>query len=241
MILTFTEEYSKLSRGILPIAYLTHEGLDEEWVDKISGENFHLGDIGGFSLVFGKLQVDSHTKKINHLNIISNRGHRGKIFLTEKAGDNEITGDIGFKTTFGLSNSLYYDPWQKVKLGEGLLQDVVNNSIRENYDLDRLVEESFKVLSHDTYDPKIGAGTDFAAKFKEVQNTIFVPPLATGLPSSPTNLSIGNYYGTRTQTIILIDKYGNMHYYERDLHDTDDYAENPNVKISHFTFDVHEQ
>lgn len=241
MLLTSLEEYSKLSRGVLPIAYLTHEGLDDEWLDKIAAEKFQLGDIGGFSLVFGKLDVNPHTKKINHMNIISNRGHRGKIFNTEHSDKVEVPDDISFKSTFGLSNSLYYEPWAKVTLGESLLQEVVNNSIKENYDLDRLVEESFKVLSHDTFDRKIADGTDFPAKFGEVQNSIFVPPLTTGITPSPTNLSVGSYYGTRTQTIILIDKVGNMHYFERDLHNTDEFPENPNVKISHFTFNVHQQ
>ncbi|KAI5951115.1 hypothetical protein KGF54_004189 [Candida jiufengensis] len=220
----------EVSRGVLPLSYLKSNLSDEEWREQLMSEvenndnKIDITKIGGFSLLYGHLKLDSQTQKIEHLNILSNRGNYGKIFETVENGnivESEYDDDgISEKTTFGLSNSLYNEPWKKVKMGEKLLNSLIETSIQKNYNQEKLVEECFKVMKTDTYDKTINEGKSFDTKILELRNSIFIPPIKRNGPESNL-LSIGDYYGTRTQTIILLTKTGELNYYERNLHMAD--------------------
>ena len=108
------------------------------------------------------------------MNILSNRGDQGKVFKSKETSKDNANGeinlssdtddegdDIPHKTTFGLSNSLYNKPWDKVKLGESLLSKLIDESIINNYSQDQLIEKCFQLLSHDTYNSKILYSDDF--------------------------------------------------------------------------------
>ena len=104
--------------------------MNEEWytkLNKLISEKLPLGildtvddnvlsRIGGFSILYGQLNINKSTGTIEPLNILSNRGDVGKIF--ESNGDTSISDDIEIQKTFGLSNSLYNHPWRKVELGQ---------------------------------------------------------------------------------------------------------------------------
>ena len=51
-------------------------------------------------------------------------------------------------------------------------------------------------------------------------------------------MAVGKYYGTRTQTIILLDKYGNLNYYEKNIHNSDDIDLKDVDITSHYKFNI---
>lgn len=243
------EAISEVSRGILPLDYLCGKELDNEWKDNLASTfrdgrtTIDLKKIGGFSLLYGKLTINPETGKIHHLNILSNRGDQGKVFKSKANskdianGSIDVSDDIPHKTTFGLSNSLYNKPWDKVKLGELLLSNLIDESITNNYSQDELIEKCFQLLSHDTYNSKILNSNDFEKKFSELKYSIFIPPLIRNNYETDS-IAVGKYYGTRTQTIILLDKYGNLNYYEKNIHNSDDIDEKIVDITSHYKFNI---
>lgn len=244
---------SEVSRGILPLEYLTSDLTDDEqWYNTleeklskatIAGTPAKLDQIGGFSLVYGKVEVDAATGRLKPLNIMSNRGDRGKVHSFADCAT-DLHEEIAKRSVFGLSNSLYYHPWKKVELGTSKLRTLVADAVEEDYSLDRLVESSFELLLTDTYDPEVrnlGEGASLE-KLKELQNSIFIPPLeyesstvASDKLFSPP--PFGQYYGTRTQTVIMYHKSGTLHYFERDLHPDDQKA--MKIRRQHYKFDLH--
>lgn len=221
----------EVSRGILPLEYLQSNLLDQQWFDTLetklsestaNGHPISLSSIGGFSLVYGKLEIDSATGKIKPLNIMSNRGDHGKLH-SHSVDSDDLHQEIAAQETFGLSNSLYYAPWKKVQLGTSLLDNMVVDSTDKRFTLEETVESCFDILSTDTYDPEIREKGTFTNELEELQNSIFIPPLKSHFDVLKTPSTVGKYYGTRTQTVIVFDKAGTLHYYERDLHleDTD--------------------
>lgn len=251
--------------------YLSSNELDDDWYDHleanlakktVGGKQMELRQIGGFSLLYGRLEINKSTGKINHLNIISNRGDRGTVHETrsEKWNIALATGGINdaknetitpsdahvthantsttYKTTFGLSNSLFYDPWRKVELGEKDLERVIGEAVSQKYSHDQLIEKCFGVLSQDTFDKEAADGeSDLNMKFRQLRQSVFIPPLETKFTptSREENNTVGKLYGTRTQTIIALHKSGVLHYYERDIHDSDD-LEEAVTREQHFEF-----
>lgn len=236
-------QISEVSRGILPLEYLTSNLLDDKWFETLEESLSHknvnnlpvlLSKIGGFSLFYGALDFDKETGEVKPLNIMSNRGDRGKVH-SKVSDSEELHGEIATQETFGVSNSLYYLPWKKVDLGRAKLTALVETAVQENYSQQDLIEGCFDILSTDTYDPEIRKKSTFAEKLVELQNSIFVPPLETHFDSLPESIPRGKFYGTRTQTVVALHKSGTLHYFERDLHTSDEEA--INLKEQHFKFE----
>ncbi|CUM68147.1 uncharacterized protein PRCAT00005864001 [Priceomyces carsonii] len=232
-----------ISRGILPLAYLCSTKFDQEW-DKELDSSFSatetgkldLSRIGGFTLVHGHLKIDPVSKRIEGLNIISNRGDKGRILVPKgtssdtsednkswvhSKGEQSLNDDIEHKSTFGLSNSLFNHPWSKVTLGESLLDDLVDKALAKGMTEDDLVSGCFDLLSHDTYPKELLHEPNFEKKFNALRYSIFIPPLKTGMLPDSQDTTMGSLYGTRMQTVILLNKNGDLKYYERDLHLSD--------------------
>lgn len=221
---------SEVSRGILPIDYLGCEVSDDEWYDNletslskriVNGEKLDkvpLRRVGGFSLLYGKLRI-KQDNTIENLNIISNRGDKGTVF-------------DGQETTIGLSNSLFLDPWYKVLTGKEVLHKTIEKAIKDQPSQAMFVESLFQILCNDNFDKSL-ADKPMMEQIQGLKSTIFVPPLDTKL--TQYNETIGKYYGTRTQTVILLHKSGQLHYYERNLHSSDDIASEQPL-TQYFTF-----
>ncbi|KAF8004557.1 hypothetical protein HF325_000014 [Metschnikowia pulcherrima] len=251
MLLNYREKkfsVSKVSRGILPIDYLTSSLDEEEWYRTLEvnltksigdGEPVTLGDIGGFTLIYGKLQKDPLSGKLAPLNIMSNRGDRGKIHASV-SDDTDQHSDIAKQEHFSVSNSLYYEPWAKANLGTELLAQVVSDAVNKDYTQEELTEACFQILSTNTYDPSIQHNKDefSEAKLVELRNSIFIPPLDTAKASATPfdGASENRFYGTRTQTVIMYHKSGDIHYYERDLYDGDTNIQK--VRYQHFVMHI---
>lgn len=238
----------EISRGVLPLAFLNSPYSAAEWEKNITNKmqngnaKIDLQKIGGFTLLYGDLNIDPETCKISHLNILSNRGHHGRVFETGLENDNatvSMSDSIATKSTFGLSNSLYNHPWKKVFLGEELVDTLVDSPKTENLSENEFVDECFNVLSHDTYSTKVAEKGDLNAKYLELRNSIFIPPVSLG-DSHSTCASIGEFYGTRTQTVILLDKSGNLSYYEKNLHSVDTKVFDKPQIVSHYKFNIYE-
>lgn len=245
---------SEVSRGILPLEYLESDfDNDDEWYDnlehrltsrRVDGKPTTLSQIGGFSLVYGTIQVDPANGRVKPLNIMSNRGDRGKIHsYTECSTD--LHEKVARMAHFGLSNSLYYNPWKKVTLGVSLLENMVSKAVAEHYSLEQVVESCYEILSTNTYDPEVAKKDSLFSmeKLAELQNSIFIPPIdygstatMAGTEKSASPSPLGQTYGTRTQTLVIYHKSGTLHYVERDLQP--DGHGSTKVDNRHFKFDL---
>lgn len=207
---------------------------DDEWYKELkqSYDDNQLQKIGGFTLFYGTLKLDPETKKIPPLNVLSNRSKTSKVLLSDDTGEKTPDGKITHKSTFGLSNSLFNEPWPKVIQGEILLEQAIEKSINQKASKEVLAKRCFDVLSNNTFDEDIALNGLVDHKLEELRNSIFIPPVALG-----SKILKGKYYGTRTQTIIFLDKNGMLDYYERDLHDSDD-IKNSKVLEQHFSFQI---
>lgn len=109
--------------------------------------------------------------------------------------------------TLSLSNSeSELDQWPKTHLGDKVFNDIIKRAEDNNWSEDRLVESLFKGLSTDTF-PK-----DQPLDIEMVRHSIYIPPFEVS--------SAGDLYGTRTQTVYLVDRHGNARYVERILQDS---------------------
>lgn len=219
-----------MSRGIIPLSYLTYDNSDQEWVNNLNTilsktissnsrpkDNDVLPRIGGFSLLYGQLKINEATGKIEPLRILSNKGNSTRIHVSASESDAENDLISGL-TTFGISNSLFDDPWPKVELGKELLHEKINESIEQKWSFTELADNCFKILSHNTYNENIASTGLSEAKLEELRNSIFIPPITPNQESSQLpNSSTNAVYGTRTQTLLILDKKGDLHYLEKDV------------------------
>lgn len=236
----------KVSRGILPLEYLVSDLLDDDWYDGleermnkksgVTGKPTKLSEIGGFTLLYGALELDKHSK-LRPLNLMSNRGDRGKVHTQEVLLD-DMHDHFHRQLTFGLSNSLYFMPWLKVELGRKKLAGLAKRASAEGYSQEEVIESCFEILSSDTYDAEIRKKGTFDQKMTELQNSIFIPPLATPyeLELVDSGFAVGKFYGTRTQTVVALSKDGTLHYYERDLYTGD--TDKMHIREQHLQFDI---
>ncbi|ODV74200.1 uncharacterized protein CYBJADRAFT_166911 [Cyberlindnera jadinii NRRL Y-1542] len=200
-----------VSRGVLPLEYVTSLkrsrcGFLNELRAKFGSDV--LEDIGGFSLMFGTIG--------GSFDVVSNK----------TADDFKVFVEPG--EVHGLSNSKFDQPWEKVNIGEHKLREVLDMGITNK---DELVEELFKVLSLDTMR---NITNDYEANYRNIENSIFIPPLLVR-DYTRGNVLAGKYYGTRTQTVILQDLKGSITYIERNLHSSDDLEEKPQQRSFEFT------
>ncbi|ODV96899.1 hypothetical protein PACTADRAFT_48692 [Pachysolen tannophilus NRRL Y-2460] len=182
---------------------------DDEQVAKLESEfGYPDNNIGGFSLVFGNLQK-LITKK-DTMYILSNRA--------KDSSKQPIFNKDYSKSYFVFSNSsIDIDTkWRKIDVGTNCLKEL----IEKNYNLNEkdLINKLFELLSKNdlNYSCK-----DLRQNFQNLKDTIFVPPLINNDKLLKDGKYVGQYYGTRTQTIILINKNGDLKYIEKTLHSKD--------------------
>ena len=183
--------HAKRSRGGMVTAWLgahPDEGI-KDFVNRML-EGREVKDIGGFSLLCGKLRKVKGEKRIEPLAIMSNRSDH----IDEVPW---IAGDRG--TTCGLSNAIYVhanirdsspqvdllngapeheslqeeEVWPKIKLGQKLLRNTVAAAARDGLTEEQLCESLFKILDADdfpaTHDMDLEEGIPY------LKDSIFVP------------------------------------------------------------------
>ena len=214
----------------------SHEDEDAEaFVERLlEGEG--VKDVGGFSLLCGKLRrrKEGERNEITPLAIVSNRcgAAEGVPWIGEKRGE-----------VYGLSNTSYMDPvtWPKVELGKEKLSQAINETVKESLGGDHFVRKLFDVLDTNTLPP--ANGQSFDELIFQLRKSIFIPSIgdavpAVGIPKSNRRLSdaverleeaetpsiaappiMSGAYGTQRQTIVLVDWDGKVSFIERSLWD----------------------
>ncbi|EMF11272.1 DUF833 domain protein [Sphaerulina musiva SO2202] len=229
------------SRGAITNSYLCvdpdSQETEEEFVRRLI-DQVGIHDVGGFTLIFGKLRKPKHTQEENAvpaagLAVISNR--------TETADSlQRVAGCIG--ETHGLSNSHFGDvTWPKVvhgeiQLAQTIKMDVINGGNEENF-----IRGLFGVLCIDLL-PKRKENESWDEYVRHMRGSILIPPakgeqaqhMAGYIPASTSlNASAGTdqaptpngghlaetAYGTSKQTVILVNNQGRVIYVERSLYD----------------------
>ncbi|KAG5354500.1 hypothetical protein CJU89_6270 [Yarrowia sp. B02] len=228
VILNYQEKRDKdaigdISRGKFPKEFLLSSESPEEFVENFKKRypEDKLQAAGGFSFLFGQVDLDGKTQ----FSILSNRG-----------GDHEWIAKDADDQTIAISNSLFCDPWPKCGMGVERLDEAVKLNVEEGSSRKELVDSLFDVLSHDTFDPGAKKGASEQEIHHALRHSVFIPVIATAGYQKDKDWDVthpfGKHYGTRTQTIIMVGKDGQMRYYEKTLHtkDTDEKEEHPLVE-----------
>lgn len=232
----FREEESvntsgQLSRGQIIKDFLVHACPDnatetvEDAVARILGSN--LTQVGGFSLLLGRLVRPGQNGRRDPLVVASNRSKdlRDIPRLADGAGQ-----------THGLSNTLFVDDsWPKVELGKALLRRVVaSHDTDPAADREDLLDKVFGVLTTDTL-PSEKDGSAWRAQIARLKESIFIPRLgyqdeqdvepadrvaaAESRHTVSTDPNAQCAYGSQKQTVILVDQGGHVTFVERTLYD----------------------
>ncbi|XP_074062641.1 transport and Golgi organization protein 2 homolog isoform X1 [Macrotis lagotis] len=143
---------------------------------------------------FNLIAADLNTIKGDVFCYYGNRGEQEPIILTPGV--------------YGLSNSLLETPWKKLQYGKQLFVDVIDQS--QDLSREDLISELLKVMNNQECqlpDPAI-----------EDQGKDYILPILNKYAAVCVRLP---GYGTRTNTIVLIDGEGNVTFTERSMIDED--------------------
>ncbi|CAN6630692.1 hypothetical protein TRVA0_012S02982 [Trichomonascus vanleenenianus] len=177
----------EISRGVFPRDYLSSPLTAKQWISEMKNAyNDQLEHTGGFTMLCGEGLATPDPK----FAMFSNREHKGFEFGGEHS------------KTICLSNTLVHEPWPKAVLGQRLMEEIIKKAVKGGWDENTMIEAFFALLSHNTYPKEHGDSID------NVKHTIFVPKLKV-------RSEMGEEYGTRTQTVMLVDKSGHVRYIER--------------------------
>lgn len=245
-------ENGEKSRGAMVNSYLAvppdADESEDEFVQRLLND-VGIHDVGGFTLLFGKLAIPNNSgtnaasrlkmyadhlrtemssaKSFPGLAVISNRtdSAHGLQRIATKSGE-----------THGLSNSHYGDnTWPKVVNGEKMLAQAISNHITKEHSQNELIESLMAILCDDAL-PKRKADESWDSYVRHMRNSIMIPATKgessqeTSTPQPPhadRSLSPGNLkltpgvgaYGTTKQTVILVDNQGLVTFVERTLYD----------------------
>ncbi|QLG71175.1 hypothetical protein HG535_0B02130 [Zygotorulaspora mrakii] len=204
-------QHSLKSRGILPISYLSkRQSSFSNWDNfaKFNNQYPHLADTGSFNLFYGDCITGDYR-------IIDSLGNTFGVLNRDTKDDFMV-----------LSNDVYQNgesqnTWGKVKLGKDGLRELVSASRNESER--SLIANCFALASRCSVDTKQRNGSEITYSIDTTMNTIFTPPLK--VPSSDDlgcSMPYGDYYGTRSQIVLLIRRgLNHVKCIERTLHSSD--------------------
>ena len=205
----------------------------EEFVQiLVDGEG--LKDVGGFSLVCGKVGEP--------LAVISNR-------TPDVEGTAWIVRDRG--ETIGLSNAAFGNrSWPKVSKGEALLSSAIEQDLSGQRSQINLIEKLWRILDDDTL-PRKPKDFPWSAYVQELRKSIFIPAiggegvdhsraedLAAVAKAAETNDDVSGVYGTQKQTVVLVNNQGRVTFVERTLYDGSGKATRTPDRDRTFHFDI---
>ncbi|KAI4730747.1 DUF833-domain-containing protein [Aureobasidium sp. EXF-10728] len=235
--------YGTKSRGGLPKAFLTQSPQSTQSSQEFARhmvEDVGVSDVGGFSLVFGKLSKRNICAKNGEgLAIISNR-------IEDASATTWICGKPG--EIRGLSNSHYGDrTWPKVVEGEKQLHKAILEHTTAGSSKEDLLKSFFGILSMDTL-PRRKHGQDWETYVYQLRNSIFIPRIGgENLKDSSADeiaaADVGHTaktdngtYGTQKQTVILVDHDGKVTYVEKTLYD--EHGNSTDNDVQQYEFEI---
>lgn len=219
------------------------DGTEKFVHDLVEGEG--LKDVGGFSLVCGKVGEP--------LAIISNRtpNVNGTAWIAKDKGE-----------TVGLSNATFENKtWPKVSRGEALLSSAIEQDLLEQRSQASLIEKMWRILDDDML-PRLPKGHDWSAYVQELRKSIFIPVIGgegaddsraeklgagkndqhivveNAAGAAETNPDFEGAYGTQKQTVVLVDHQGRVTFVERTLYGTNGRATAASDRDRAFQFDI---
>lgn len=200
-------------RGIIVGSYLRNK----TWNDV---EDFmqHLSDVKSDFKPFNYVQLEM-SKTTGKYSIYYLNNNNSKIY--SKLNQNESKRFI-----FALSNSNASEPFNKIKAGRENFEKIIDNYAQHN-NKKLLVEEILHriLLNKTQYFPD-----DTLKSYMNVEDDIDVKGI------SQINANYGNYWKnafSRTSTIILVDDYDNVEYYEYNMTKLEN---NDAYKMNNFSF-----
>lgn len=186
---------SPISRGHLPLSFLTSSLHAREFTDTLIQDE-RITQVGGFSLLCGDL-----SRLDEGVVVAGNHSQEAVVLLQSSHNEHDVFGDRssnGHKTKSGmigskdelmcaceLSNTSVTTPWPKTRLGKKLLEKAMQQSTRESWSRDKLINSLIDVLSTNTMETQDVAG---------MRNSIFIPRVQVR----------GDWYGTRQHTVWLV-------------------------------------
>lgn len=190
------------SRGAITNSYLCiatdSDETEEDYVRRLLNET-GIHDVGGFTLIFGKLRSPEIQQKSvrrtssipsQRLKLLSNQVNRispsdelpqsskGLAIVSNRTQSaTQLTRIATSRNeTHGLSNSHYGDrTWPKVVQGEKLLSEAIQNSLKTSPPQGDFIESLFQILSLDTL-PKRQTTEDWDAYVRHMRNSILISP-----------------------------------------------------------------
>lgn len=196
------------SRGKIPTTFLSNRGSSfDEWdsYEKYSLQFPSLQDTGDFNLFYGDCAKGEYA-------LIDSTGDTFKVLRDDEY---MVVSNDKFKSEMSEEPK-----WEKVSLATQALRELVQGPAVGDEDL--FIQKLFEVASINPIEKK-----DYESPSRNAvdltMKTVFVPPLKVSPEDDlGTSVPIGRYYGTRSQTMILVSRdRSHVTYIERIIHESD--------------------
>lgn len=226
------------SRGRIPLSYLSsHDSKFEEWdtFEKFEERYPDLGKTGHFNFFYGSC-IDGFYR------IIDSLGHTFAVLTSDDSHSDDaylvVSNDV-----FQVEQcDAEKNEWGKIKLARQAMRELFAD--RCNFNEDALLSKCFELASFCPFEIKSSNGKYHKKASDLAKETIFTPPLKTSSNDDlGTALPIGDYYGTRSQIVVLVSKdRSHVTFVERILHssdeDVDQYRPDHPRQEKRFEFDI---
>ena len=139
-------------------------------------------------------KIDSEKHVYDGFNMLA--GDQTALYYLSNRNSGNPTGVLKLESgIYGLSNRLLDTPWPKVKKGKSVLKTLLNDALGVQ------VESIFKLLSDRSHPPDNDMpDTGVGLVWERILSPLFI---------------ISDYYGTRSSSVVLVEKMGKVTFVER--------------------------